>query len=88
MKHVLMAVCVAVLTGCVSVPVAQNFPRASDTLMTPPPALKEIPPGSTASGVFDTVIENYGTYNQVATQLRGWQQWYQEQQKIYESIGK
>ena len=85
MKHILIALCVVGLTGCVTVPVAQNFPQATDTLMTAPPELKQIPPGATASTVFDTVIENYGTYNQVAEQLRGWQQWYIDQKKIFES---
>jgi hypothetical protein len=85
MKHLLIALCVVGLVGCVTVPVAQNFPKASDTLMLPPPALKEIPAGSSASQVFDVVIENYGTYNETANQLRGWQQWYVDQKKIFES---
>jgi hypothetical protein len=83
MKQLLIALCLVGLTGCVTVPVEQNFPKASDTLMTPPPTLIEIPAGSSASAVFDTVIENYGTYNEVATQLRGWQQWYVDQKKIF-----
>lgn len=73
------------LVGCVTVPVAQNFPKASDTLQTPPPELKEIPAGASASIIFDTVIENYGIYNEIANQLRGWQQWYIDQKKIFES---
>lgn len=86
MKLLLVALGLTVLIGCQTVPVTQNFPRATDTLMTPPPELKEIPTGSTASTIFETVIENYGTYNEVATQLRGWQQWYQEQKKIFDGV--
>jgi len=85
MKKLLIALCVFGLVGCVTVPVDQNFPKASDTLQTPPPALKEIPAGASASVIFDTVVENYGTYNEVANQLKGWQQWYVEQKKIFES---
>lgn len=85
MKKLLIALCVIGLTSCVTVPVTQNFPKASDTLMAAPPALKEIPAGSSASVVFDTVIENYGTYNQISEQLRGWQQWYVDQKKIFDS---
>ena len=84
MKHILIALCVVGLVGCVTVPVTQNFPKATDTLMATPPELKEIPAGATASTVFETVVENYGTYNQVANQLRGWQQWYVDQKKIFE----
>lgn len=83
MKQLLIAVCAFAMVGCMTVPVAQNFPKASDTLQTPPPALKEIPAGASASVIFDVVIENYGTYNEVANQLRGWQQWYVEQKKIF-----
>lgn len=31
-----------------------------------------------------TVTENYGTYYEMRELLLGWQQWYREQQKIYE----
>ena len=85
MKRLLIALCVVGLTGCVTVPVAQNFPKASDTLQKAPPELKEIPPGASASVIFDTVVQNYGTYNEVANQLKGWQQWYVDQKKIFES---
>jgi len=85
MKRLLIALCVFGLVGCMTVPVDRNFPKANNTLQTPPPELKEIPAGASASTIFDTVVENYGTYNEVATQLKGWQQWYVEQKKIFES---
>jgi hypothetical protein len=87
MKQLLIAMCVLVLAGCChTVPVKQNFPRASDTLQQPPPTLKQVPAGASASVIFDTVIENYGTYNEVANQLTGWQQWYIEQKKIFDKV--
>ena len=39
-----------------------------------------------ASELITTVTENYGTYYQVREQLLGWQEWYKEQQKIYEGV--
>lgn len=39
-----------------------------------------------ASELVRTVTENYGTYYQMREQLLGWQQWYKEQRKIYESV--
>jgi hypothetical protein len=86
MKKILIALCVVGLVGCVSVPVTQKFPKANDSLQTPPPKLKEIPDGAVASVIFDTVVENYGTYHEVATQLKGWQQWYVEQKKIFDGV--
>ena len=39
-----------------------------------------------ASELIGTVTDNYGTYYEVVTQLKGWQQWYQDQKKIFEEI--
>lgn len=86
MKHYLAVIPVLVLFGCVSVPVEQNFPKAPDALLVAPPALKEVPENSQADQVFDVVIENYSSYHDVANRLRGWQQWYIEQRKIFNSI--
>ncbi|NDB61566.1 hypothetical protein EB001_24465 [bacterium] len=37
-----------------------------------------------ASEFLSTVNENYGTYYQVVEQLKGWQEWYYKQKKIFE----
>lgn len=58
-------------------------------------ASKEEVPGSTggvaqgtsdvkASDFLSTVNENYGTYYQVVEQVKGWQEWYRKQKKIFE----
>lgn len=86
MKKVITVCLSALLVGCVTVPVTQNFPKVPESLQVPPPDLKEVPANSSASEVFDIVIENYGTYNEIANKLRGWQQWYVEQKKIFESV--
>jgi hypothetical protein len=38
------------------------------------------------SDVLSTVTDNYSTYYQVREQVLGWQQWYREQKKIFESV--
>lgn len=38
------------------------------------------------SELLRTVTENYATYYQTREQVIGWQQWYNEQKKIFESI--
>ena len=86
MKRILITICLISLFGCTSVPVVQTFPKANDALMKPVPELKEIPYGSSASEIFDVVIQNYGTYNEIAVQLQSWQKWYTEQKKIFESV--
>lgn len=72
------------LSGCI-LPVVQKFPTAPTTLQVPPVELKEVPAGSSSSVVFETVIDNYGTYYEIANRLKGWQQWYVEQKKIFET---
>lgn len=39
-----------------------------------------------ASELIGTVVDNYSTYYKVKEQLTGWQEWYKEQKKIYESV--
>ena len=38
------------------------------------------------SDILSTVTDNYATYYQVREQVLGWQQWYREQKKIFESV--
>ena len=49
-------------------------------------AVDGTPSGIEASRLLDRVIENYGACHENAEKLRAWQEWYQEQKKIFESI--
>ncbi len=42
--------------------------------------------GIEASRLLDRVIENYGACHENAEKLKAWQEWYQEQKRIFESI--
>jgi len=46
------------------------------------------PSGVEASRLLDRVIENYGACHENTEKLKAWQQWYDNQRKTYESIGK
>jgi hypothetical protein len=46
------------------------------------------PSGIEASRLLDRVIENYGACHENTEKLKAWQDWYDNQRKIYESIGK
>lgn len=41
-----------------------------------------------ASEVVETVVENYGRYNELREKIIGWQKWYQDQKKIFEEATK
>jgi hypothetical protein len=46
------------------------------------------PSGIEASRLLDRVIENYGACHENTEKLKAWQEWYDNQRKIYESISK
>jgi hypothetical protein len=46
------------------------------------------PSGVEASRLLDRVVENYGACHENAEKLKAWQEWYDTQRKIHESIGK
>jgi hypothetical protein len=41
-----------------------------------------------ASELLETVVDNYGTCHETAEKLRGWQEWYSTQKKIFDAITK
>ena len=86
MKQYLTIIPLVFLIGCVSVPVERDWPKVPNELQTPAPELKTTAPNAPASEVFDVVVENYGTYYDIANKLAGWQKWYIDQQKIFESV--
>ena len=51
----------------------------------------ELPTGTSnikASQLLETVTENYGLYYQQREIIKGWQEWYKEQKKIFEEVSK
>ena len=46
------------------------------------------PSGVKASELLDRVVENYGACHENAEKLKGWQEWYRTQKRIFESIAK
>jgi hypothetical protein len=41
-----------------------------------------------ASAIVETVVENYGRYNELREKVIGWQNWYLEQKKIFEGSNR
>lgn len=76
------------LTGCSTVvPVKQTWPQPPGLQSTVPcPDLKKLESPVTLSSVAKTVSENYTEYYTCAVKLEAWQEWYQQQKLIYESI--
>jgi len=77
------------LTGCVTAqPVTAKFPDAPNVLVSDCESLKEAAEGSTLSEFTKTVTDNYMTYHECAAKVRGWNEWYIQQKKIFEDATK
>lgn len=86
MKLILIPL-ILVLSACTTaVPVTRAWPQPPGTQSQQPcPPLKHIPENSKLSDVAKTVSSNYSEYYQCSIKLQAWQDWYREQQKLYES---
>lgn len=84
MKTLALALTLA-LTGCTTtVPVKQEFPVAPAILLERCPDLLTIDDGKNSlRDMLKIVIQNYALYYQCAEKTHGWQEWYQQQRKIY-----
>jgi hypothetical protein len=81
-------VLVMLLTACsTTVPVKSKFPDVPQTLKERCDNLKKIDGDSVAiTEMLKVIIQNYALYYECSAKVEGWQDWYNEQKKIYESI--
>lgn len=74
------------LVGCVATPVKRNFPEAPQEIREVCPDLQKLPDGSKFSDVVSTVSTNYGQYHDCRTKVDVWNEWYNKQKNIFESV--
>jgi 3-deoxy-D-manno-octulosonate 8-phosphate phosphatase KdsC-like HAD superfamily phosphatase len=75
------------LTACTSVPIAPKFPDAPQVLKDKCEQLRKIEGDRVAiTEMLKVVIHNYTLYYECSTKVEGWQEWYNTQKKIYESV--
>ena len=64
-----------------------KWPAAPAELQQPADNLKPLPADKkTLADLIENANENYGTYYQLKERYEAWQQWYDTQKKIYESV--
>ena len=87
MKTTIIALAL-LLAGCSTpVPVRQQFPVAPAALLERCPDLLTIDDGKNSMrDMLKVVIQNYSLYYQCAEKTHGWQDWYGEQKRIFESV--
>ena len=76
------------LAGCsTTVPVKRTFPEVPKELLIRCPELKEVPAGTEKlSELLSVVADNYGQYKERQLSVELWNEWYQEQKKVFDSV--
>jgi len=75
------------LAGCSTAPVVMKFPEAPQALMEKCEDLEKVPPDTKQLSVTaEVVIRNYSRYHQCRIKVEEWQEWYNSNKKIYESV--
>ena len=81
-----IVVSLLLLTGCVATPVAREFPAVPVNLTTACDALADVPATDRLSVVLATVTKNYSQYKECSIKVDSWNEWYNEQKKIFDSV--
>ena len=85
----LSVVCLMLLSACTTAPVKIKFPEVPQELRELCPPLTQINPADhQLSSLLEVVTANYAQYYECKNRADGWTQWYDNQKKIYDSIGK
>jgi hypothetical protein len=87
MKYIILGLAI-VLTACSTpVPVSQRFPDVPKALVERCESLRKVEGDKVAiTEMLKVVVQNYGMYYECAAKVDGWNDWYQEQKRIYESV--
>ena len=86
MKYFLIPL-LAFLAGCTTVvPVKQKFPETPAILREKCEQLKQIQGANVSiTDLLKVVVHNYSLYHECSTKIEGWQEWYTEQERIFNS---
>jgi len=86
MKHLILVIAL-LLTGCAAgVHVAEKFPNVPADMLIACPDLNQIPDTSKLSDVLPVIADNYGQYYSCKDKVDSWIEWYNSQQKIFDSV--
>ena len=87
MKYIILSLAVFLSACSTPVPVKQKFPDVPKALVERCESLKKIEGDRVAiTEMLKVVVQNYGMYYECAAKVDGWNDWYLEQKRIYESV--
>lgn len=81
--------CMFILSGCSTfLPVVPEFPTAPKTLKEDCDQLNTLKDDAKLSDVMITITENYMKFHECKRKNKAWNEWYDEQKRIYEKSTK
>jgi hypothetical protein len=87
MKYIILSLTLVLAACSTPVPVKQKFPDVPKALVERCDSLKKMEGDRVAiTEMLKVVVQNYGMYYECAAKVDGWNDWYQEQKRIYESV--
>ena len=87
MKYIILSLALILSACSTPVPVSQKFPDVPKALVERCDSLKKIEGDKVAiTEMLKVVVQNYGMYYECAAKVDGWNDWYLEQKRIYESV--
>lgn len=87
MRTLIVLASIALLSACQSVPVARHFPAQPETTKERCKPLELVPAGTTQlSTALGTITKNYGNANECIIKDETWQEWYDKQKEIFDSV--
>jgi hypothetical protein len=88
MRSLLALLLAVTLVGCSLVtPVTRSFPDRPAGLKEDCPELQEATAETKElSKLLDVVVVNYSTYYECRVKIEAWDEWYQEQKKIFDEV--
>ncbi len=87
MKYLTILLTVFLVACSTPVPVKPKFPEVPQALKEKCENLRKIEGDKVAiTEMLKVVVHNYTLYYECSTKVEGWQEWYEAQKKIYESV--
>ena len=87
MKYSILGLALVLAACSTPVPVSQRFPDVPKALVERCESLRKIEGDRVAiTEMLKVVVQNYGMYYECAAKVDGWNDWYTEQKRIYESV--
>jgi uncharacterized lipoprotein YmbA len=87
MKYIILGLALVLAACSTPVPVSQRFPDVPKALVERCESLRKVEGDKVAiTEMLKVVVQNYGMYYECAAKVDGWNDWYLEQKRIYESV--